>query len=38
MVVVVMVDLRVEVVEEDMLMNDHICFGTYHWLDFDHRS
>ena len=34
---VVVVDVRV-VVDEDNLMNDLICFGTYHQLDLNHRS
>ena len=34
---VVVIDV-VEVVDEDYLMNDLVRFGTYHQLDFDHRS
>ena len=33
-----MMDARVEMVEEDYLMDDHVHFGMYHRLDFDHRS
>ena len=36
--VVVVVDVKMEVVVEDYLMDDHICFGAYHLLDFGHRS
>jgi len=29
------------VVVDMMVVNtidDHVCFGTYHWLDFSHQS
>jgi len=37
MMVVDVVDVKVEVKEEDLLMNDHVRFGTYHQLDFNHQ-
>ena len=35
MVVVDVVDVKVEMADEDQLMNDHVRFGTYHRLDFN---
>ena len=32
------VDVWVEVVVKNWLINDPICFGTYHVLDSDHQS
>ena len=37
MVKVVHEDYLMEV-EEEWLMNDHACFGTYHWLGLDRLS
>ena len=37
-VVVDEVDVQVEVVVKNWLIDDPVCFGTYHWLDFGHRS
>jgi len=38
LVVMVVVDIRVEGVDEDYLMNDPVHFGTYHRSDLDYRS
>ena len=38
LMVVAVVDVRVEVVVEDWLMGDPVRFSTYYLLDFDHRS
>ena len=27
-----------DAVEEDKQIEDHVCFSTYHWLDFDRQS
>ena len=37
MVEVDMMDVWVEVAMGDKLIDDHVHFGTYHRLDFDHR-
>jgi len=31
------VEVVIGVVDGDYLMNDLVCFGTYHQLDFDHQ-
>ena len=35
---VVEVDVVVVDMAEDVLIDDHVCFGTYHQLDFDLQS